>query len=448
MTDLIFAADMADGYALVNRRLLSDGVIRRSNRGDTKFLPDILLVTKSPEPVLSRFAPNTPSQLENLDSTWVILGDDGGETYSDRIRSPIDQTTIGIELLKKYPYTRRFSYSIARPWDVEGDMPPALMEVYLQGIEGTLHITGFARSIDTCNYLNLNLLWLSKLQKGIADRTGLKCGSIALMIVNAHYYLRDEDIIKKIMDVEEIPPTEDAKLIRAKTIPIGWRETLELVYHEGYEDETQWGEVFERQGRAKFGHRVLLEIESPLEEMIDDMAPFTKSYGEEYAARYVIGFPEVKIEDGEVYTYASRARGDPDDERWFERERVDQLAAVVSRLKEDKWTRRAFVTISRPWDIMLDEPACLRSYVFQAIDDETLGLTLFMRSNDAYGATHANQYGFARLLWWVARETGFKKCRMTLLSCNMHIYGDSWDAVGNLLRPEMPTTRERLGICD
>ncbi|MHC1603460.1 MAG: thymidylate synthase, partial [Candidatus Syntropharchaeales archaeon] len=185
-----------------------------------------------------------------------------------------------------------------------------------------------------------------------------------------------------------------------------------------------------------------------LEEMIDDMAPFTKSYGEEYAARYVIGFPEVKIEDGEVYTYASRARGDPDDERWFERERVDQLAAVVSRLKEDRWTRRAFVTISRPWDVMLDEPACLRSYVFQAIDDETLGLTLFMRSNDAYGATHANQYGFARLLWWVARETGFKKCRMTLLSCNMHIYGDSWDAVGNLLRPEMPTTRERLGICD
>jgi thymidylate synthase len=117
-------------------------------------------------------------------------------------------------------------------------------------------------------------------------------------------------------------------------------------------------------------------------------------------------------------------------------------------LKEDRWTRRAEVTISRPWDILLAEPACLRAYVFQALDADTLGLTLFMRSNDAYGATHANQYGFARLLWWVARETGFKRCKLTLLSCNMHIYGDSWDAVGNLLRPEMPTTRERLGIRD
>ncbi|HEC57201.1 MAG TPA: hypothetical protein ENI32_04895, partial [Candidatus Syntrophoarchaeum butanivorans] len=440
LTEIIFAKDIADAYEIVNKRVLSHGVIRRSVRGDTRFLPNVLLVIDSPKPKLSQYAPNRFPQVDDPDSAWVIL-DDGETTYENRMHEPVDQTAHGSKLLERYPYTRRFSYSIGRPWDLEGGMPPSLMEVYLQGIEGKVHITGFARSIDTYNYLNLNLLWLASVQQRIAESTGLSPGTIALMIVNAHLYLRDEDEVGKIREVDEALPGRHARLIRAKTIPMGWRETLEYVYSEGFEDATQWGEIFERQGKAKFGHRVLIDIENPLEDMIDDMAPFTRIYGEEYAARYIIGIPEVRIEDGEVYTYASRARGDPDDPKWFKRGVVDQLSAVIRRLKSDRWTRRAAVIISRPWDILLDEPACLRAYVFQALDDETLGLTLFMRSNDAFGATHANQYGFARLLEWVARETGFKNCRMTLLACNMHIYQDSWDAVEKILRPEMPTLR-------
>jgi thymidylate synthase len=439
---------MADGYQIVNRKMHAQGIVRKSARGDTKFLPNILLVIRSPEAKRSQFAPNRFSQVDDPDSAWMILDEKGGETYQDRLKNPLDQREHGLRLLTDYLYTRRFSYSIGRPWDAEGDTPPTLLEVYIQVIARSVHITGFARSVDTYNYLNLNLLWLAERQREIADKTGLKSGTIAIMIANAHYYLRDENAIGKIEKVDEIQETKDAILIKVSTIPIGWRETLEHVYHEGFEDKTQWGDVFERQGRARFGHRILIDIEHPLEDMIDDMAPFTRTYGEEYASRYIIGYPEVQIEEGEVYTYASRARGDPDDYKWFKRGVVDQLASVVRRLKEDRWTRRAEVTISRPWDILLAEPACLRAYVFQALDADTLGLTLFMRSNDAYGATHANQYGFARLLWWVARETGFKRCKLTLLSCNMHIYGDSWDAVGNLLRPEMPTTRERLGIRD
>jgi thymidylate synthase len=80
------------------------------------------------------------------------------------------------------------------------------------------------------------------------------------------------------------------------------------------------------------------------------------------------------------------------------------------------------------------------------LDDETLGLTLFMRSNDAYGATYANQYAFTRLAQSVGAESGFTRVKMTLLSANMHIYEDSWKAVEKVINPEMPSARDRLGI--
>lgn len=465
MVRLLFAANISDAYALANNLVLEQGMDKPSERGPTKFLPNILVVVNHPErdQSIKESAPPVAIYSENPNESWVIASEDNtGETYEDRMKQPLDQTEIGVKLISEYPYSRRFSYVIARPWDILSGTPPALMEIYVQITSAQkddetiseVHVTGFYRSVDTNNYLKINLTGLAEVQARISMETGFQPGTIAMMMANAHYYERDEREVEKIGIADQDEPNNHAVLIESEHIPFGWRQTLEHVYYRGFEDKTQWGEVFEKQAKAKFGHRVLIDISEPLEDMLDDKAPFSREYGEEYAMRYIMGSlkdtpvkqDDIMLEENEVYTYASRARWDRNDIQQFKREPVDQIYHAIKLLRENKHTRKAAVNISRPWDLTLREPACLRAYVLQTLDDETLGMTLFMRSNDAYGATHANQYGFARLAEFVANHTGFERVHLTLLSANMHIYGDSWEEMERMMHPEMPSARERLGL--
>lgn len=434
--------------------VFNEGRESKSQRGPVHWVPDALIIIKKPD--LQAAPAFNPLLGEDPLESWVIHNQDGTrETYLDRMRQPVDQIQRGIELLREAPYSRRFSINVARPWDTYSPTPPSLLEAYVQVIEDRVHITGFLRSVDAFNHLQVNLEGLTEVARLVAQELDRELGSVAAMIANLHVYERDASRASMLPEVESSEVEDYATFIEEESIPFAWRQTLSAIMEDGVEDETQWGEVFEKQSRAKYVHRCLIHIRQPLEDMVDDMAPFTRKYGEEYAMRYLLGKPEtrvgeedVRLEEDEVYTYASRARWDRNDRARFNREPIDQLNSVINQLREDPYSRRAFVTIGRPWDVTLDEPACLRSYVFQRLDEETLGLTLFMRSNDAFGATHANQYGFARLGEFVAMHTGYSKLRMTLLSANMHVYGDSWDAVNDLLRPEMPSARERLGMDD
>ncbi len=459
MAKLIFADSIEDGFSLANQEIMQSGVEKPSSRGITVSLPDLLLIVKEPL-VITPLKYSNPLLAEKPNEKWLIENEDGTvETYLQRITTPVDQLKAGIELIKKTPYSRRFSVSVARPWDSLAITPPSLLEIYVQVTPGEtknkVHLTGVFRSIDTYNFLDLNMLGLTEIMDLICRETGYEKGTLGLFIINSHYYRRDESRVRKLPVASLAKPDNHAILIESDNIPFGWRQTLEYVYYQGFEDKTQWGEVFEKQAQARFGHRVLVDISNPLENMLDDKAPFTARYGEEYAMRYIIGIPDadrvasesdIILDEGEVYSYASRARYDRNDKEKFNRPSVDQLYYSIKKLKRDRNTRQALVAISRPWDIHLKEPACLRCYCFHAYDEKTLGLSLFMRSNDAFGATHANQYSYARLAEFAAMNTGFEKVRITLLSANMHIYGDSWKAVHEMLRPKMPTAAEMLGL--
>lgn len=459
MAKLIFASSIPDGVSLANHALMQSGAERASSRGNAVFLPNLLLIVEKPEALLPAKYSN-PLLAEKPNEKWLIENEDGTvETYFERITKPVDQLKAGIELIKKIPYSRRFSIAVARPWDAVARTPPSLLEIYVQATPGEekneVHVTGVFRSIDTYNFLDLNMLGLTEIMDAICQETGYAKGTLGLFMVNAHYYRRDESRVEQIPIANPSKPNKHAILIESEHIPFGWRQTLEYVFYQGFEDKTQWGEVFEKQAHARFGHRVLIDISNPLENMLDDKAPFTARYGEEYAMRYILGVPDVNriasesdiiLQEGEVYSYASRARYDRNDQAQFKSPSIDQLFHAIRKLRQDRNTRQAFVAISRPWDVYLKEPACLRSYCFQALDEKTLGLSLFMRSNDAFGATHANQYAFARLAEFAAMNTGFERVRFTLLSANMHIYGDSWKAVNKMLRPEMPTAAEMLGL--
>ena len=493
MASLIYAESIPEAYVLANKEVLEQGVDAASERGDVRFVDDLLVVVKRPEVAIAEGSPHASHFsifAETPNEVWRISGVPGvferDETYADRFRVPLDQISEGVELIRRKPHSRRFCISVARPWDVLSRTPPSLMEVYVQVLDAAepdaagrnagevgrrgsgrkeVHVTGFFRSVDVFNYLNLNLNGLCELQKLVCEETGYERGSVAAFLVNAHFYLRNERQVEEVASSAEAGGDATKKseaetvrlggLIRAEHLPEGWHETLALVYHHGLLAETEWGEVFERKRRAKFAHRLLLEVERPSEDMEGEKAPFTRKYLEEYALRYVLGTTnlpatasDIVYEEGEAYTYASRARCEPADTKFFGLKRpIDQLYHAVELLKKNKMTRRAAVVISRPWDILSGDPACLRGYVFHADaqDPEILRITLFMRSNDAYGATLANQFAFTRLAEFVAAKAGFKAVKLTLLATNMHIYEDSFEFVEGLLKPKMPSFGELLG---
>jgi thymidylate synthase len=61
-----------------------------------------------------------------------------------------------------------------------------------------------------------------------------------------------------------------------------------------------------------------------------------------------------------------------------------------------------------------------------------------MRSNDIYGAMHANAFAFSTLTQYVAELTGFEKHIYYHFAVDAHIYGEFVKSVREILEPESP----------
>ncbi|MEM2327543.1 MAG: thymidylate synthase, partial [Archaeoglobaceae archaeon] len=198
---------------------------------------------------------------------------------------------------------------------------------------------------------------------------------------------------------------------------------------------TEW-DMFEGQKRSKFVHRLFIEVKKPEENKLHDKAPFTENYCLDYAISYVIGksFERVSsslLKEGEEYTYAERARFCEKDEV-----RVDQLFEVLQKLRADKCRRDCYVGISRLWDLESKDPPCLRGYQFVGREKKLKGI-FYMRSNDVYGAMHANMVAFALLTKLVSELAGFKSYEYMHFAVDAHVYEGFLNAVREILYPEM-----------
>jgi thymidylate synthase len=136
---------------------------------------------------------------------------------------------------------------------------------------------------------------------------------------------------------------------------------------------------------------------------------------------------------GEEYTYAERARYCENDDI-----RVDQLYAVIEKLKSDRFRRDCYVGISREWDLQSKEPPCLRGYQFVGMNDVLAGI-FYIRSNDAFAAMHANMFAFSVLTGYIAELTNFSRHSYYHFAVDAHIYAEFLEAVGEILEPETPS---------
>lgn len=362
-----------------------------------------------------------------------------GETYITRIGNLVH---VASQRLNNSPFTRRVSIPVWKPEDHLCDNPPALTEISFLQLEGKLHATAYIRSLDAFNYYNFNFDLINYILQEVVNCTEFEKGTMAMVVAIPHIYSRDYDRAQEMSkDARETyGVTEHGTHLVEDYFSTAWHSSLEAIYHQGKKKETEWGNLFEGQAESKFIHRLFVEIENPYEMQIHDKAPFTRNYGIDYAHDYVICAKYIDSEvredilkEGEAYTYAERARYCQYDEQ-----RVDQLYTVIKKLKQDRNKRDCYVGVSRRWDLESDEPPCLRGYQFWAENNELGGL-FYMRSNDAYGAMHANMFAFSTLTQYVTELTGFKRHKYYHFALDAHIYSEFLEAVEDLLKPETPT---------
>ncbi|MEM4156126.1 MAG: thymidylate synthase [Archaeoglobaceae archaeon] len=413
---MIIAKDWREAREAIIGKILDNGVLCRSRFGNYLSTGPSFLVVENP-------------------TDAEVPKDYFAEKYLSRFHEVVE---IAVQKLNEKRFTRRVSIPIWRPEEAFSPNPPAITELSFL-FDGKLHLTAYIRSLDCFNYFEQNFRFLSFALKNVAEKTALPQGSIAMLVGVPHIYERDLNKAKLISEQKEeiFGYTELGTHLVEDYISSAWHSALEVIYNHGKFKETEW-DMFEGQKTSKFIHRFFVEVKKPEENKLHDKAPFTERYGIDYAHEYVICAEKLLerveksiLKEGEEYTYAERARFCTKDPI-----KVDQLFEAIRKLKEDKCRRDCYVGISRPWDLLSNDPPCLRGYQFLNNRGKLRGV-FYMRSNDAYGAMHANMFGFALLTKYAAELTGFGDYSYAHFAVDAHIYSGFLDSVKEILYPEM-----------
>jgi thymidylate synthase len=125
--------------------------------------------------------------------------------------------------------------------------------------------------------------------------------------------------------------------------------------------------------------------------------------------------------------------------------KVDQIERVIGKLSGQPYTRQAqMITWMPQIDNDCYDPPCLQSLWYRILEDEEgiwwLNCNVRFRSNDAWGASFMNMFGFIQfnkevIAAGIARKTGktVKLGRMNWQADSYHIYGK-----------DIQTAKERL----
>lgn len=120
-------------------------------------------------------------------------------------------------------------------------------------------------------------------------------------------------------------------------------------------------------------------------------------------------------------------------------EKVDQIARVIDKIKNDPTDRRLVVSAWNPGELdQMALPPCHMLFQFFVAGDE-LSLHMVQRSCDMFLGVPFNIASYALLLAMVAQVTGKKPKELVLTLNDAHIYHDHFDAVKEqLTRDPLP----------
>ena len=77
---------------------------------------------------------------------------------------------------------------------------PCVSLLDFQKTGGKLDMTAYGRALDFGCKAYVNLVMLHLIQKEIAEKNGIPCGKLILIVKSAHFYLRDREKVLAIID--------------------------------------------------------------------------------------------------------------------------------------------------------------------------------------------------------------------------------------------------------
>ncbi len=132
---------------------------------------------------------------------------------------------------------------------------------------------------------------------------------------------------------------------------------------------------------------------------------------------------------------------------------VNQIEFVINKLVEQPFTRQAqMITWMPNHDLMVYDPPCLQSLWYRILEDEEgvqwLNCNIRFRSNDAWGASFMNMFGFIQfnreiIADEIAKRTG-KEVRLGRLNWqadSYHIYGKDIERAKSMLFDRLETLK-------
>jgi thymidylate synthase len=125
--------------------------------------------------------------------------------------------------------------------------------------------------------------------------------------------------------------------------------------------------------------------------------------------------------------------------------KIDQIESVINKLVNQPFTRQAqMITWMPDLDLTCYDPPCLQSLWYRILEDEEgvwwLNCNIRFRSNDAWGASFMNMFGFTQfnkevIAAEVAKRTGkiVKLGRLNWQADSYHIYGKDIQSAKEML---------------
>lgn len=127
-------------------------------------------------------------------------------SYASRLYSYMgqkDQVKWLVDRLRKNPSTRSATISMFEPLTDEGYIPCVSL-LDFQVTDGQLNMTAYCRALDFGCKAYVNLVMLHLIQQNIAEKVGVPCGKLMLLVKSAHFYMRDREKVLKILRSEHL----------------------------------------------------------------------------------------------------------------------------------------------------------------------------------------------------------------------------------------------------
>lgn len=199
-------------------------------------------------------------------------------------------------------------------------------------------------------------------------------------------------------------------MMRATTNSDAWQQLLRQFLAEGwYRQDIQRGS-FAGEAHRRQLPPVAVMISHPLADMVPDfrpgVAPTTSVETiDTYFSEYLVGTR--RPTEHESYTYASRIGL--------------QLPFAMEALAATPETNQVSISVGRPEDMTIDDPACLRLIDFKSFGGE-LHMSTFWRSHDLWSGFLTNLGGLSLLLAHVSEYAGLRPGAHYYFSAGTHLY--------------------------